>query len=319
MEGLVPQLKHLPGDRVAEVEACIAACRERIAIGHGPSMQRVLDQLPEVPVDAVQLDRDTVAVSGPIAPAQSAQLRALLEQAMPWRKGPFQLFDQFIDAEWRSNLKWDRIAPAISPLKDRRILDIGCGNGYYLFRMAAGNPQLVLGIDPSVKVYYQFEIIQRYARVEQVHLLPTGLEGFPILAGYFDTVFSLGVLYHRKSPIDFLRELQAFIAPGGELVLETLTLDAEGDLVLSPNGRYAKMNNCYFIPTPECLVHWLERCGYSDVRVVSTTPTTPGEQRKTEWIQTESLADFLDPGDATKTIEGYPGPERTIVVATLSG
>lgn len=317
MNRLIPQLTHLSNEHLDAVESCLAHCRERIAIGHGPPMQKLLDQLQDLPVSGVELDRDIVTINGDITLVQSQILRSLLEQAMPWRKGPFKLFNQHIDAEWRSNLKWDRIAPAIASLKDRRILDIGCGNGYYLYRMAAENPKLVLGIDPSVKFYYQFEMIQRYAQVENVHLLPTGLEGFPTLPGYFDTVFCLGVLYHRKSPIDFLRELKAFVAPGGELVLETLTLDAEGDLVLSPNGRYGKMNNCFFIPTPECLVHWLERVGFKDVRIVSTTSTTTDEQRRTEWINTESLADFLDPEDASKTIEGYPGPERTIVVATV--
>ncbi len=102
---------------------------------------------------------------------------------------------------------------------------------------------------------------------------------------------------------------------GGQLVLETLVLEGNDDLALCPDKRYAKMNNVYFLPTVRCLKNWLRRTGFSDIRCVDVTPTTSSEQRKTEWIQTESLTDFLDPADSTRTIEGYPAPVRAILVA----
>ena len=315
MRELIPDLRHLPGAQVSQVEAAIEQRIIDFKIGHGPRLEEIYQQLPDLVPDDIVLDADIVAARGSCDDVTQAKLDELLHEAQPWRKGPFQLFDTTIDTEWRSNLKWDRIVPHIASLTDRRILDVGCGNGYYLYRMAAQNPALTLGIDPSIKFYYQFRIMQKYLQVPRTHILPVGLEGLPETPEYFDTVFCLGVLYHRRSPFDFLRELRSYLAPGGEMILETLTIDAEGDLVLSPRDRYGKMNNCFFLPTPTCLKHWMERCGYKDVRIVSTTRTTIEEQRRTDWIKTESLNDFLDPDDHSKTVEGYPAPERTIVVA----
>ncbi|MDP1785654.1 MAG: DUF1698 domain-containing protein, partial [Sulfuricurvum sp.] len=34
---------------------------------------------------------------------------------------------------------------------------------------------------------------------------------------------------------------------------------------------------------------------------------------KTTWIESQSLEDFLDPDDSTKTVEGYPAPKRGYV------
>lgn len=45
------------------------------------------------------------------------------------------------------------------------------------------------------------------------------------------------------------------------------------------------------------------------------TPSTD-DQRKTDWIDTESLTDVLDPDDPQKTVEDYPAPVRAIIVAT---
>ncbi|MEW8068099.1 MAG: DUF1698 domain-containing protein, partial [Candidatus Thiodiazotropha endolucinida] len=43
--------------------------------------------------------------------------------------------------------------------------------------------------------------------------------------------------------------------------------------------------------------------------------TTIEEQRATEWMRFESLADYLDPADRSLTIEGYPAPRRAVFVA----
>ncbi|VFS58540.1 tRNA (mo5U34)-methyltransferase [Raoultella planticola] len=91
----------------------------------------------------------------------------------------------------------------------------------------------------------------------------------------------------------------------------------EGDenTVLVPGDRYAQMRNVYFIPSAAALKMWLEKCGFVDVRIVDVCATTTEEQRRTEWMITESLADFLDPDDSGKTLEGYPAPVRAVIIA----
>ncbi len=85
--------------------------------------------------------------------------------------------------------------------------------------------------------------------------------------------------------------------------------------VLVPGDRYAQMRNVYFIPSAPALKNWLEKCGFVDVRIVDMSVTSTEEQRRTEWMVTESLADFLDPNDASKTVEGYPAPLRAVLIA----
>jgi len=98
-------------------------------------------------------------------------------------------------------------------------------------------------------------------------------------------------------------------------VLETLVIEGDEHSVLVPGDRYAQMRNVYFIPSAAALKNWLEKCGFVDVRIVDVCTTTLEEQRRTEWMITESLAEFLDPNDSSKTIEGYPAPVRAVLIA----
>jgi len=237
-----------------------------------------------------------------------------LKRFMPWRKGPFNLFGTHIDTEWRSDWKWARITPHISSLQDRQVLDIGCGNGYHLFRMLGAGAKLALGIDPTLLFFYQFQLLTRFLPPLPLHLLPLRGEQLPAF-GLFDSVFSLGVLYHRRNPIDHLTELFGFLAPGGEVIVETLVVEGDASTVLVPTDRYAKMSNVWFLPSPDALVIWMGRAGFTNVRVVDINQTSTNEQRATEWMNFHSLADFLDPHDKNRTFEGYPAPKRALIIA----
>ncbi|MEJ2200467.1 MAG: tRNA 5-methoxyuridine(34)/uridine 5-oxyacetic acid(34) synthase CmoB [Desulfuromonadaceae bacterium] len=278
----------------------------------------IQEGLPTIQPSWIDLEREQVriGVEEDLAPGQHEQLLGALRALCPWRKGPFRLFGIEIDSEWVSSQKWRRLESHIAPLTGRRVLDIGSSNGYYLLRMAAQRPQLALGVEPYLTFYFQALLLQHYARLPGVFTLPVTFEELPILEGYFDTVFSMGVLSHRRAPLDTLAAMRQVLRRGGQLVLETLVLRGDDELVLCPEKRYAKMNNVYFLPTVRCLENWLRRTGYGEVRCLDITPTTSAEQRKTEWIQTESLADFLDPADSSRTIEGYPAPTRALLVAT---
>ena len=124
----------------------------------------------------------------------------------------------------------------------------------------------------------------------------------------------MGVLYHRRSPLDHLQELKNSLRAGGELVLETLVIDGELGKTLMPEQRYAKMNNVWFIPSVPTMELWLRKCGYKNVRCVNVANTTIEEQRATDWMTFESLESFLDQDDHSKTIEGYPAPRRATLI-----
>ncbi|MDH5370277.1 MAG: tRNA 5-methoxyuridine(34)/uridine 5-oxyacetic acid(34) synthase CmoB, partial [Gammaproteobacteria bacterium] len=198
---------------------------------------------------------------------------------------------------------------------DKDILDIGCGNGYYALRSYGQGANMVIGVDPGQKYIMQFYALKKYLGNIPVHLLPLGIEDIPASLKAFDTVFSMGVLYHRRSPLEHLFELRECLKPGGELVLETLVIEGDVNTVLLPTDRYQQMRNVWFLPSCDALVLWLQRCGFKNVRVVDVTKTSTDEQRATDWMTFDSLDKFLDPDDPTKTIEGYPGPMRAVVLA----
>jgi len=277
--------------------------------------QKTLDALPTIQTNHVDLQHSvSVGKRTEINEGEFKRLENLLRKFKPWRKGPYHIHGLHIDTEWRSDFKWDRLQNEISDLAGRYVLDIGCGSGYHLWRMRGAGAKFVVGIDPTQLFYMQFNAIKHFIQDDNVNLLPLGVEQLPELKA-FDTVFAMGVLYHRRSPIDFLYQLKAQLVKGGELVLETLIVDGDVNTVLVPGDRYAKMRNVWFLPSTDAMCAWLERCGFSDIRLVNTDITAFEEQRKTDWIDTESLQDFLDPNDNSKTIEGYPAPKRAIFIA----
>jgi tRNA (mo5U34)-methyltransferase len=258
----------------------------------------------------------SVTLSPPESPGPwQHQLAALLQQLKPWRKGPFNLYGILIDSEWRSDWKWQRLLPHITPLKDRLVLDVGCANGYYLWRMVGMGARCALGIDPMGRFLAQFTAVQQLLGGDLPAVqLPYPLEQLPPLAT-FDSLFSMGVLYHRRDPLEHLQQLKQQLRPGGELVLETLILPDERSPILIPKQRYAQMRNVYAIPSVATLFSWLHRAGFNKPRLVDRTVTTSDEQRCTDWSSQNSLHHGLHPQDPQKTIEGYPAPLRAIVVA----
>ncbi|MCJ8338561.1 MAG: tRNA 5-methoxyuridine(34)/uridine 5-oxyacetic acid(34) synthase CmoB [Pseudomonadales bacterium] len=293
--------------------------------GYLQQWQQLMADLPQLHSAELELKSDVRVgteqeLAQQLTAEQIADFIAQLKTLSPWRKGPFSLYGIHIDTEWRSNWKWDRLLTHISPLQDRTIIDVGCGNGYHCWRMLGEGAKAVLGIDPTQKFLAQFGVIKKYLGEQlPVHLLPLGIEDMPKLAESegVDSVFSMGVLYHRKSPIDHLLELKALLKPGGELVLETIVIDGDEQTVLVPQGRYAQMRNIWFLPSAPALASWLRKCGFKNVRIVDVAQTTLDEQRATPWMDFHSLTDFLDPQDKSKTLEGHPAPKRAIIIAQL--
>lgn len=400
-----------------------------------------------------------------------ALVKVLVIKLVPWRKGPYNFLGTYVDAEWRSDLKWNRLRHlgAISfshagnsalqtvvdkiNLQDKLVLDVGPGNGYHLWYMLQAGARQAWGIEPYELFntqHYLTVTLARYADVlaalqapvvieednlytavassyvyesvgkgaedteteegsdktalhsyrpvrvgTEIHLemtklsegradvsqaysskddlrtdvvlpmmipLPLGVlldnmqqvqalgggsfgglgrattkqaqvsEGKAVL---FDTVFSMGVLYHRPDPQAFLRDLLTLLKPTGQLVLETIciytddmtkacfpTLEEEqvvnpqsNMLCLYPDKKYCGMTNVYTVPSKELLIQWLNDLGLENVEVLHAAYTTIEEQRAVKLASPQSLTDFLDPHDLTKTIEGYPAPYRVIISA----
>ena len=258
---------------------------------------------------------DTITIKGNFTIKEQETIEKIAKLLKPWRKGPFQIGSLFIDSEWRSYIKYNLLEKHFN-LKDKTVADVGCNNGYYMFRMLTQNPKKLIGFDPSPLFMSQFDFINHFIKSDIKYEL-LGVEHLEFYEEKFDTIFCLGVLYHRSDPISTLKSLKKALKKDGELFLDTFMIDGKDEVCLTPKERYSKIPNIYFIPTIPALKNWLHRAGFKDTKILEITTTTINEQRSTEWIFGESLNDFLDKNDSTKTVEGYPAPKRVYIKATV--
>ena len=255
----------------------------------------------------------TIGLGDERTEGERKMIREDLQAFMPWRKGPFSVFGIDIDAEWRSERKWRRLLPVLPDLADKVVADIGCNNGYYMFRMAPFHPRLVLGLEPTLQHYYCFNGLNAMAGFGNLHTDLLGVEHLSLFPACFDVIFLMGIIYHRPSPIDVLKDVYAALLPGGTLILESQAIPGDEPMALFPEKTYAKVPGTYFVPTGVCLRNWMQRAGFADVKIFCSHPMSPAEQRRTDWMVFESYNDFLDPGDPSLTVEGYPAPYRVFL------
>ncbi len=269
-------------------------------------------ELSQFHADHVDCDNEVVTIgsSAEIDDITRQKIRLALQGFMPWRKGPFSIFGIDVDAEWRSERKWQRIVPELPDLDGKIVGDIGCNNGYYMFRMVPHKPQLVLGLEPSVQHYYCFKALNSMAGCDQLDIDLLGVEHLPFFDSCFDVIFLLGIIYHRPSPIDTLRDILTALQPGGTLILESQAIPGDEPVALFPEKTYAKVPGTYFVPTATCLGNWMDKAGFRNINVFCSHPMSSEEQRQTEWMVFESFADFIRPDNPELTVEGYPAPLR---------
>ena len=297
------------------------ALRQRGALArrHGDLVRwrRAVDSMPRGLARGLDCRGPVIGIGvGADAGAGAARrVGGALAALIPWRKGPFSVLGIHVDAEWRSDLKWSRLAGALD-LSGAQVLDVGCGNGYYALRMLGAGAERVVGIDPSWLAISQFDALRRLlARPPRCEALALALEDLPESLPRFDWVFSMGVLCHRRDPLAHLASLRGKLRAGGRLILETLCLDRADEAALIPQGRYAGMRNAWTVPSHGSLLAWLRRSGFGEAELLDVSATGVDEQRRTAWSPGRSLADFLRADDPTRTVEGHPAPCRALLSA----
>ncbi len=277
-------------------------------LNHGdlPHWLEAMDSLPDTAPTYVSLG-DTVTIGDGQEIDDHDVFDRCIQALVPWRKGPFRLFGRAINSEWRSDLKWDRVRPHID-LRGCSVLDVGCGNGYYGWRMLEAGASSFTGIDSTLLFVLQHALFAQYID-EQQAILPLRLNEFRAQRRY-DVVFSMGVLYHQKNPEAHLDAVCKLLSPNGTLVLETLVYPT----TLVPNERYARMKRVQ-IPSITDLCHDLKAIGFADIDVKNVSLTRTLEQRSTDNMPFESLAETLSGQNALETVEGYRAPVRATIIA----
>ncbi|WP_456404964.1 tRNA 5-methoxyuridine(34)/uridine 5-oxyacetic acid(34) synthase CmoB [Hydrogenimonas sp.] len=295
-----------------DLETIIAERRAWLGWKNIAPLREAMSKLPEVGDVEVELGDWIRVRSETVTPGEREAIEEVARMMKPWRKGPFDLFGVHIDSEWRSFVKYNLLRPYLD-LEEKRVADVGCNNGYYMFRMLEFSPASILGVDPSPLFFSQFELLNRYIRSDRLRYEMLGIEHMPGYADMFDTVLCLGVLYHRSDPIVALKSLKRSLKRGGELILDTFMIEGDESICLVPESTYSKISNVHFVPTVAALENWCKKAGFERFEVLETVKTEPQEQRKTEWIDGESLQEFLDPENRELTVEGYPAPKRVYI------
>ncbi|MEM7537215.1 MAG: tRNA 5-methoxyuridine(34)/uridine 5-oxyacetic acid(34) synthase CmoB [Chloroflexota bacterium] len=294
---------------------------ERQASLFAPHMRKyaeAVQSVQDIRSNRFDFANDVIQIGHPneLPAEQHQQLYQSLQTFCPWKKGPFNFFGTLIDAEWRSDWKWQRILPYTQPLNGRIVADIGCHNGYFMLRMLEQSPTHVIGFEPVAKHFWNFQLIQNIAQQPNLTFELLGVEHMDLYPTFFDTIFCLGILYHHTDPVGLLRKMHAALAPKGEIVIDCQGIPGDMPVALTPQRRYARARAIWFLPTQSCLAHWMTRAGFTNVRCIFAEPLSTEEQRRTAWADIDSLADFLDPDDSTLTVEGYPAPWRYYMMAS---
>jgi tRNA (mo5U34)-methyltransferase len=282
---------------------------DRPALGDKLSAIREVSHLKAKSCDFTK-DAVRIGDATEVSPEEQKMLKKNLLQLLPWRKGPFDVFGIHIDSEWQSYKKWNRVLPKLPPLQGKVIADIGCSNGYYMYRMLPYQPEVVFGFEPTIRFHLMFKMLNGFADQENLFHELLGVEHIAQFKECFDVIFLMGILYHHPEPMRILSDVKEALKPGGVLIVETQGIPGKEPVALFPEKRYAKVPGTYFVPTVSCLQHWLERSKYGSIDIFYQHPMNSGEQRKSEWMPFESYDDFIDPKDSTKTVEGYPAPIR---------
>ncbi|WP_458701546.1 tRNA 5-methoxyuridine(34)/uridine 5-oxyacetic acid(34) synthase CmoB [Sulfurospirillum sp. 1307] len=271
----------------------------------------IVDNLPNIQNCELKIEDSITLTCKDLDASTLEQIHNSALGLRPWRKGPFKVFDTFIDTEWKSFIKYNLIKPYFN-LEDKIVGDIGCNNGYYLFRMLEENPKKLVGFDPSALCKMQFDFINHFAKTP-IRFEMLGVEHLPYFEHKFDVLFCLGVLYHRPNPVQTLKDLYNSLNKNGEVIIDTFMIDGDEPYALCPGKTYSKIPNVYFVPTIKALQNWSIKAKFSDFELLEIKKTELNEQRRTDWILGESLNDFLDPNNPDLTIEGYPAPKRAYV------
>lgn len=244
----------------------------------GEELYGYIEALPDINLNTLTVECGRVHFSGvhPLSEDQIATIKTVLKRFISWRKGPFKIDSLVIDSEWKSDMKWDRIS---CDFKNKRILDIGCGNGYYLWRCAVEGARAVVGLDPYSLYVYQYLALHRFHCNPAVCFLPFSFHDVVCAKPVMDIVMCMGVLYHLRNPFECLQYIKRCLKPNGHALIETLILDHDEPTCLTPTGRYANMKNVWFIPSRKTLTYWIKKAGFRSVECTDISMTTQTEQR----------------------------------------
>ena len=157
----------------------------------------------------------------------------------------------------------------------KRVLDIGCMDGFFAFEMERRGA-LVVGLDYADPEITGFSIAASVLGSGVEHRTDNVYELSAERYGQFDVVLFLGVLYHLRNPMLAFDRIRSVIADGGLLFVET-QLSTEPAVCRSetPLWHYFPRNTLHrdgtnnWAPNPAGLKAVIEECEFEILQVAN--------------------------------------------------
>ncbi|HEX7138188.1 MAG TPA: methyltransferase domain-containing protein [Vicinamibacterales bacterium] len=123
-------------------------------------------------------------------------------------------------------------------LTGRRVLDIGCSDGYFTFEAEKRGAE-VTAMDFVPESYTGFATARRILDSRATYVMDNVYNLSPEAHGTFDVVLFLGVLYHLRKPLAALDAIRGVMRPNGELYVGTMLIDSYVQL---PDGTVTSLD-----------------------------------------------------------------------------
>lgn len=166
-------------------------------------------------------------------------------------------------------------------LTNKRVLDIGCAEGFFSFESERRGAREVIGIDSFPDSIRRFNIARTARQSNASAFLMNVYDLEPKRLGTFDVVLFYGVFYHLKHPQLALERIRSVCS--GELLFQTQIYEEPAVKGIPwarffPHGAMSGSNQELYDPTifwlfnSACCLAMLDHVGFTDARVVSNHP-----------------------------------------------
>ncbi|MBW1948507.1 MAG: class I SAM-dependent methyltransferase [Deltaproteobacteria bacterium] len=234
------------------------------------------------------------------------QALACYDDYLPGRPDRIALWEEMMRRVVRESA---HLIEAHSPLAPARVLDVGCGYGFFAGEMKARGWDVV-GVEPSPEG--REHTARRYGI--PVHKKP--LEELDLEPGSFQVVTLFYVIEHVTDPLGLLRKVRDILVPGGVLLLRW----PHSTPIVRILGPLARLLDLYHTPyhlydfSPSTMKRLLATAGLTHMETRPGAPTKP-PKRFDRW----SASLFGRTAQALWVISGkkllFPGVSKTTLAS----
>jgi tRNA (mo5U34)-methyltransferase len=230
----------------------------------------------------------------------SDELRELFDSLKPW----LHLIDVHgvptkTEPAWGEYLEhprhlWEEVSELLPDLAGKRVLDVGCNDGFFLFACRRLGAEEVVGIETDEHFVNHAALVNRLLDLGGIIVHRMSAYDIGETLGRFDVTLALGLIYHLKSPLFFFERVAPITS--SMIVVETAVRNSNEDRANRERGvpgapamdfienppaqLHPEGGPNWWVPNTECVQAMLRACGFSHTTVASEFILTPGPDRE---------------------------------------